>query len=92
MCLFRFLDSVHGVNCENVVGYVALPVGLVGPLHMNGKVYHVPLATTEGALVASTNRGARAMALSGGATSIILKDGMTRAPIVALPSIREAGK
>ncbi len=86
----RFFDSVHGVNCENVVGFIALPVGLVGPLLINDKPFMVPLATTEGALVASTNRGARAIALSGGSTAIVLKDGMTRAPIVALPSIKEA--
>jgi hydroxymethylglutaryl-CoA reductase (NADPH) len=44
-----------------VVGYVGLPIGLVGPLVIDGELVHVPMATTEGCLVASTNRGARAI-------------------------------
>lgn len=87
-----FYDSVDGANCECVIGYVPLPVGVVGPLLVDGKEYRVPMATTEGALIASTNRGARAILASGGARSAVLADGMTRAPVVVLPSAMDAAK
>ncbi|XP_074583610.1 3-hydroxy-3-methylglutaryl-coenzyme A reductase-like [Curcuma longa] len=51
-----------------------------------------PMATTEGCLVASTNRGCKAILESGGATAIVLRDGMTRAPAVRLPSARGAAE
>lgn len=79
-------SKVIGTCCENVIGYVPIPVGVAGPLHLDGKQFQVPMATTEGCLVASTNRGCRAIALSGGANSRILADSMTRGPIVRLPS------
>lgn len=85
-----FYRQVLGTNCENVVGYVPIPVGFVGPLLVNGEPQHVPLATTEGALVASTNRGCRALTESGGVVSTIFEDGMTRAPVFRLPSANEA--
>ncbi|CAG0912438.1 unnamed protein product [Notodromas monacha] len=51
-------ERVKDACCENVVGYVGLPVGLVGPLLVDGEPVYVPMATTEGCLVASTSRGA----------------------------------
>ena len=53
-----------------------VPVGVVGPLLLDGTPIRVPLATTEGALLASTNRGCRAITLSGGARSVILDNGI----------------
>lgn len=85
-----FYCSVEGVNAENVVGFVPLPVGVVGPLVVDGKSHIVPLATTEGALIASTNRGARAVSEAGGATSVLLDDGMTRAPLIECENLAQA--
>jgi hydroxymethylglutaryl-CoA reductase (NADPH) len=87
-----FFRSVHGRNCESVVGFMPVPVGMVGPLLLDEELYMVPLATTEGALVASTNRGCRAIRDSGGATSIVTSDGMTRAPVLRLPSLADVSK
>ncbi|GMJ00517.1 3-HYDROXY-3-METHYLGLUTARYL COA REDUCTASE 1, hydroxy methylglutaryl CoA reductase 1 [Hibiscus trionum] len=83
-------DSILGQCCEMPVGYVQIPVGIAGPLLLNGREYSVPMATTEGCLVASTNRGCKAIHLSGGATSILLKDGMTRAPVVRFGTAKRA--
>lgn len=83
-------ESILGQCCEMPIGYVSLPVGIAGPLVLDGAVYYVPMATTEGCLVASTNRGCKAIRDSGGAQSVILKDGMTRAPAVRFDSARRA--
>ena len=82
--------KVFGANCEIVVGYVPLPLGVVGPLMMNGEPVYVPMATTEGCLVASTNRGCKAISASGGCNAILLKDAITRAPCLRFPSAMRA--
>ena len=85
-------SRVHGANCEIVVGYVPLPVGIVGPLTLNGESVYVPMATTEGCLVASTQRGAKAISQGSGANAVIVRDGITRAPCVRMRSAMEAAE
>ncbi|KAL6274267.1 hypothetical protein ACE6H2_024959 [Prunus campanulata] len=85
-------ESILGQCCENPVGYVQIPVGVAGPLLLDGKEYMVPLATTEGTLVASINRGLKAIYASGGAISVLHKDAMTRAPIVRFGSAVRAAQ
>jgi hydroxymethylglutaryl-CoA reductase (NADPH) len=83
-------------NIENMVGAVQVPVGVAGPLRVRGGCadgsFYVPLATTEGALVASVNRGCGAITRAGGADVRILKNGMTRAPVFSARDILHAGE
>ncbi|TFK20528.1 hypothetical protein FA15DRAFT_659042 [Coprinopsis marcescibilis] len=78
---------VLGACCENVVGYIPLPLGIAGPLTVDGVSYHIPMATAEGTLVASTSRGCKALNAGGGVTTVLLQDGMTRGPAIDFPSI-----
>lgn len=84
-------SKVLGACCENVIGYMPMPVGIAGPLLIDGELYYVPMATTEGCLVASTNRGSRAL-MKCGVTSRLVADGMTRGPVVRFPSIIQASE
>ncbi|MBP1357827.1 MAG: hydroxymethylglutaryl-CoA reductase (NADPH) [Sulfolobus sp.] len=83
--------EIKNRNAENVIGAVQIPLGIVGPLKVNGEYakgeFYVPLATTEGALIASVNRGAKAVTASGGANVKIFFDGMARAPVFKLDNI-----
>jgi hydroxymethylglutaryl-CoA reductase (NADPH) len=83
-------EDVYGRCCENVIGYIPVPIGLAGPILMNDKEYYLPMATTEGTLVASTSRGASAINQSGGCNSIIINDGITRAPVITCQNAQEA--
>lgn len=85
-------DSILGQCCEMPIGFVQIPVGVAGPLLLDGVEYTVPMATTEGCLVASTNRGCKAIHVSGGASSVLLRDGMTRAPVVRFSSAKRAAE
>lgn len=84
-------SKVLNACCENVLGYVEIPVGYAGPLILDGKKIFVPMATTEGALVASTNRGCKALSYYG-VRSIVEDVGMTRAPCVKFPDVVSAAQ
>lgn len=81
-------------NCENMIGAAQIPIGVAGPLittSVNGKsnTYYLPLATTEGALVASVNRGCKAITASGGTTVDSHYVGATRGPVFKVASLSE---
>jgi hydroxymethylglutaryl-CoA reductase (NADPH) len=84
-------DKVMGACCENVIGYMPIPVGIAGPMNIDGVAVHIPMATTEGCLVASTARGCKAINAGGGASTVVTADGMTRGPCVEFPSVIRAG-
>ena len=81
-------------NIENAIGAAQIPLGVAGPITINGEYakgdFFLPLATTEGALVASVNRGCSVCRASGGVTVAILQDEMTRAPVLKAKDLREA--
>src|SRR5215216_630113 len=81
-------------NVEQFVGVAQVPIGLAGPLLVDGEhargEFYVPLATAEGTLVASYNRGMRLLYEAGGVKTTILDDRMQRAPAFIFPSAREA--
>ncbi|XP_026684631.1 3-hydroxy-3-methylglutaryl-coenzyme A reductase, partial [Diaphorina citri] len=83
--------QVLGQCCENVIGYIPVPVGVAGPLLLDDRVVFVPMATTEGCLVASTKRGCRAVSVNG-VRSQVVGDGMSRAPVLRFPSSRRASE
>jgi hydroxymethylglutaryl-CoA reductase (NADPH) len=81
-------------NVENFLGVAQVPIGLAGPLRVNGEhaqgEFLVPLATTEGTLVASYSRGMKVLNLAGGVTCTVVGDAMQRAPVFVFDSAREA--
>ena len=91
---FSIEPSILPGNVENFVGVAQIPIGLAGPLLVNGEYakgdFFVPLATTEGTLVASYNRGMKLLRASGGVTTTVVDDAMQRAPVFVFRSAREA--
>mmetsp|Transcript_31063 Transcript_31063/g.74098 ORF Transcript_31063/g.74098 Transcript_31063/m.74098 type:complete len:426 (+) Transcript_31063:67-1344(+) len=86
--------EVYRNNTENYVGTVKYPIGVIGPLKVNGeyatKEYVVPMATHEGALLASYSRGAKAITAGGGVTTRIKTRCMLRAPVFIFENIATA--
>jgi hydroxymethylglutaryl-CoA reductase (NADPH) len=82
---FSFDPGVLPGNVENFSGVAQVPIGVAGPLRINGEHargdFYVPLATTEGTLVASYNRGMRVLSECGGVTTTVVGDHMQRAPV-----------
>ncbi|KAI9885582.1 MAG: hypothetical protein M1823_002641 [Watsoniomyces obsoletus] len=83
--------QVLGACCENVIGYMPIPVGVAGPMIIDGQRYFLPMATTEGVLVASTSRGCKAINAGGGAVTVLTGDGMTRGPCIGFETLERAG-
>ncbi|PSP78466.1 hydroxymethylglutaryl-CoA reductase (NADPH) [Halobacteriales archaeon QS_1_68_20] len=81
-------------NVENLVGGLQVPMGVAGPLPVAGEAtdgeFYLPLATTEGALVASVNRGCSTIRAAGGANALVTDRGMTRAPVFRVADVTEA--
>lgn len=79
---------------ENMIGVVQLPMGVAGPLVIDGGAVsgerYLPLATTEGALLASVNRGCAVIRDAGGANARVMKSKMTRAPVFRVRDVTEA--
>lgn len=87
-------EIVGQKNCENWIGGVTIPVGVAGPILINFESkksqYYLPLATTEGALIASVSRGAKVITTVGGSDVIVKKMGMSRAPVFECQSGKHA--
>jgi hydroxymethylglutaryl-CoA reductase (NADPH) len=81
-------------NCENMIGVAQIPLGVAGPLKITGNHaagdFYIPLATSEGALVASVSRGCKAVSLSGGAQVAVHRVGVTRGPVFYTGSIKKS--
>ncbi|MEW6470415.1 MAG: hydroxymethylglutaryl-CoA reductase [Bacteroidota bacterium] len=88
------LKTLEG-NIENYIGMTQVPTGVIGPLRVLGSAaegdFYVPLATSEGALVASYHRGAKASRLSGGITSICMIEAVQRSPVFKFNNLAELG-
>ncbi|HEV2854292.1 MAG TPA: hydroxymethylglutaryl-CoA reductase [Thermoanaerobaculia bacterium] len=91
---FSFDPAVTKGNIENFTGVAQVPIGFAGPLKVNGEhaqgEFIVPLATAEGTLVASYNRGMKVLNLSGGVTCTVVGDSMQRAPVFVFDNARDA--
>jgi hydroxymethylglutaryl-CoA reductase (NADPH) len=91
---YSFDPSMLPGNIEHFIGVAQVPIGVAGPLLVNGEYargeFYIPLATTEGTLVASYNRGMKLLRESGGVTTTISDDAMQRAPAFVFKSAREA--
>ncbi len=88
--------EAYSNNIEHFVGTVNVPVGVAGPLRVNGMYanddYLVPLATTEAALIASYNRGANLITAAGGASALMINEGVTRTPVFAFKDLIDSGQ
>jgi len=91
---YSFDPQLTKGNIESFAGVAQIPLGFAGPLkihgeHANGE-FIIPMATTEGTLVASYNRGMKVLNLSGGVKTTVCGDSMQRAPVFIFDSAREA--
>ena len=90
---FSYDPQTMAGNCEHLFGVAQLPIGVAGPLVVNGEhaqgEFYVPMATIEGTLIASYNRGMRVIRESGGVTTTVVSEAMQRAPVFMFKSARD---
>jgi hydroxymethylglutaryl-CoA reductase (NADPH) len=91
---FSFDPHAMAGNIENMFGVAQVPIGLAGPLLVNGEhaqgEFYVPMATVEGTMLASYNRGMKVIRESGGVTTTVVAESMQRAPVFVFKSARES--
>ncbi len=91
---YSFDPHITQGNCEHFVGVAQVPLGIAGPLTIHGEHaqgdFLIPLATAEGTLVASYNRGMKVLNMSGGVICTVIGDAMQRAPVFVFENAREA--
>jgi hydroxymethylglutaryl-CoA reductase (NADPH) len=93
---FADKNQIEKVHCENLIGGISVPLGIAGPIKILAieskfeKEVFVPLATTEGALIASVSRGFKAINNAGGALTLIQQVGVTRGPVFATKSLKKS--
>jgi hydroxymethylglutaryl-CoA reductase (NADPH) len=91
---YSFDPNITAGNCEAFIGVAQVPIGIAGPLKVNGEKaqgdFLIPLATAEGTLVASYNRGMKLLNMSGGVKCTVVEDAMQRAPVFVFEDARGA--
>lgn len=96
MADFSFDPEIAAKNIENMIGVAQIPMGFAGPVPIKGDLangpFLIPLATTEGALVASVSRGMSVIAAAGGSRVKVFDDAMTRAPVFRVEGIDHSAK
>lgn len=85
-------ENIFNKNCENVIGFIKIPVGIAGIININKKDFIIPMATTEGTLIASTSRGIKLLNECGGISSLCENIGITRAPLLSFESLNDANE
>jgi hydroxymethylglutaryl-CoA reductase (NADPH) len=93
---YSFDPHITNGNCEHFTGVAQIPIGFAGPIKVNGEFaqgdFLIPLATTEGTLIASYNRGIKVLNLSGGVKATVVSDAMQRAPVFVFEDARQGRK
>ena len=91
---YSFAPSILPGNIENFMGVAQVPIGLAGPILINGEhaqgEFYIPMATTEGTLVASYNRGMRLLSESGGVKTTVVEQYMQRSPVFTFDDAQQA--
>lgn len=93
--LLQTQSAWAGEHLQDFIGSVRIPVGITGPLRVNGLSargdYSLPLATTDPGLIGACNRGLQVMAEAGGCTAMVLDEGIGRGLTFGFRTLQQAG-